>query len=185
MLETLILPDPVFFNLFFLPKNFRSLPLFPTWYSSQQSLYCGEDYIALPFPFSRVLSFFTVTIFPSPLYILTFFPNKLDNSPPLGGGIRKFIHPCKKSYRTLLTWYTCPLAWRRWGTGCGGPAVCPPCRGCSADWSAGSPTRPTYLPNISEIHKVPYNLIFFPTQIFIKSWFSSPEYTMAYIQTET
>ena len=103
-------------------------------------------------------------------------PTNLITPPPLGGGIMKFIHPCKKSYRTKLTWYTCPLAWRRWGTGCGGPAVCPPCRGCSADRSAWSPSRPTYLPNISDIHKVPYNLIFFPTQIFIKSWFSSPEF---------
>ena len=75
-------PPPFFLVLDILPRKFRPLPLFSTWYSSQQPKHYRKIILLY-------LSLFSCSILPhtSPLHNLNFLPNTLDKLPPGGGGL--------------------------------------------------------------------------------------------------
>ena len=77
----------IFLNLDFLPNNFRPLPTFSTWYSSQQYYRNGD--IASPYPFIHVMYFPTALPF-----LIIWYSSPADL-------IRSFIHTCQ------LTYYPC------------------------------------------------------------------------------
>ena len=83
-------PTPIFLISIFLPKFLMPLPLFPTWYSSQQPWFHRKDFISLYFIFFHVIFFPAALIFPS-LCTTWCFPKQ----------IRKKIKKKKKLYTPL------------------------------------------------------------------------------------